>query len=104
MKQLLLGYLPAEKDLWEGELANNRLRYAELKRELLLNPVSAYGRFSFSISQSEFLIEEDETSNSSRVGRDNEAGGLLCRREISNGDHPLCLGNGSVWNQYFKVI
>ncbi|KAJ8455398.1 hypothetical protein OPV22_006545 [Ensete ventricosum] len=87
--KLLLGYLPAEKDLWEGELANNRLRYAELKRELLLNP-------------SEFLIEEDETSNSSRVGRDNEAGGLLCRREISNGDHPLCLGNGSVWNQYFK--
>ncbi|RWW71562.1 hypothetical protein BHE74_00020686 [Ensete ventricosum] len=46
MKQLLLGYLPAEKDLWEGELANNRLRYAELKRELLLNPVSAHGRFS----------------------------------------------------------
>ncbi|URE04585.1 TBC1 domain family member [Musa troglodytarum] len=35
-------------------------------------------------------------------GRDNEAGGLLCRREISNGDHPLCLGNGSIWNQYFK--
>ncbi|RRT55393.1 hypothetical protein B296_00019001 [Ensete ventricosum] len=41
MKQLLLGYLPAEKDLWEGELANNRLRYAELKRELLLNPVKS---------------------------------------------------------------
>lgn len=35
-------------------------------------------------------------------GQDNEAGGLLCRREISNGDHPLCLGNGSIWNQYFK--
>lgn len=45
MKQLLLGYLPTEKDLWEGELAKNRSRYAELKRELLLNPVSAYGLF-----------------------------------------------------------
>ncbi|XP_026661088.1 TBC1 domain family member 13-like isoform X3 [Phoenix dactylifera] len=36
--KLLLGYLPAERDAWEGELANNRLRYAELKEELLVNP------------------------------------------------------------------
>jgi len=38
--QLLLGYLPVEKDAWEVELTNNRLRYADLKAELLVNPVS----------------------------------------------------------------
>lgn len=40
MKQLLLGYLPTQKDLWEEELVKNRLRFSELKREHLVNPVS----------------------------------------------------------------
>lgn len=44
-RQLLLGYIPAEKDLWKEELAKNRLRYAELKRELLINPVSSHSLF-----------------------------------------------------------
>ncbi|WOK93946.1 TBC1 domain family member 13-like [Canna indica] len=86
--KLLLGYLPAERDLWEEELLKNRLRYAELKRELLVNPSK--------------ILVEDELLNSSRQCQENDAGGLLSRHGISNGDHPLCLGNGSIWNQYFK--
>ncbi|XP_042407674.1 TBC1 domain family member 13-like isoform X1 [Zingiber officinale] len=87
-KQLLLGYLPTQKHLWEEELVKNRLRFSELKREHLVNP-------------SEHSTE-DELVNSTRHCQDNDTGGLLCRREISNGDHPLCLANGSFWNQYFK--
>ncbi|XP_074592311.1 uncharacterized protein LOC141848091 isoform X1 [Curcuma longa] len=86
--KLLLGYLPTQKDLWEEELVKNRLRFSELKREHLVNP-------------SEHSTE-DELVNSTRHCQDNDTGGLLCRREISNGDHPLCLANGSFWNQYFK--
>lgn len=37
--QLLLGYLPASRDLWEKELGENRSKYARLKEELLLSPV-----------------------------------------------------------------
>ncbi|XP_042407675.1 TBC1 domain family member 13-like isoform X2 [Zingiber officinale] len=86
--KLLLGYLPTQKHLWEEELVKNRLRFSELKREHLVNP-------------SEHSTE-DELVNSTRHCQDNDTGGLLCRREISNGDHPLCLANGSFWNQYFK--
>ncbi|XP_042397882.1 TBC1 domain family member 13-like isoform X2 [Zingiber officinale] len=86
--KLLLGYLPTQKHLWEEELVKNRLRFSELKREHLVNP-------------SEHSAE-DELVNSTRHCQDNDTGGLLCRREISNGDHPLCLANGSFWNQYFK--
>lgn len=34
--QLLLGYLPPSRELWEKELMENRLKYAKLKEELLL--------------------------------------------------------------------
>jgi hypothetical protein len=37
--QLLLGYLPPSRELWEKELMENRLKYAKLKEELLLSPV-----------------------------------------------------------------
>lgn len=47
-KQLLLGYLPASRDLWEKELTENRLKYAKLKEELLLSPVSCYLLHTFS--------------------------------------------------------
>ncbi|XP_008792039.1 TBC domain-containing protein C1952.17c-like isoform X4 [Phoenix dactylifera] len=87
--KLLLGYLPAERDAWEGELANNRLRYAELKEELLVNP-------------SEFLRKEDETFSVSKQGRIMGVDGLLSRQKVFNGDHPLSLGNDSIWYRYFK--
>ncbi|XP_073111087.1 uncharacterized protein [Elaeis guineensis] len=87
--ELLLGYLPAEIDAWEGELASNRLRYAELKEELLVNP-------------SEYLRKEDETLSASKNSRIMGVDGQLSRQEIFNGDHPLSLGNDSIWHQYFK--
>ncbi|XP_073111086.1 uncharacterized protein [Elaeis guineensis] len=87
--KLLLGYLPAEIDAWEGELASNRLRYAELKEELLVNP-------------SEYLRKEDETLSASKNSRIMGVDGQLSRQEIFNGDHPLSLGNDSIWHQYFK--
>ncbi|KAG6496909.1 hypothetical protein ZIOFF_044785 [Zingiber officinale] len=100
--KLLLGYLPTQKHLWEEELVKNRLRFSELKREHLVNPVTYNFLLTISfISQSEHSAE-DELVNSTRHCQDNDTGGLLCRREISNGDHPLCLANGSFWNQYFK--
>ena len=34
-----MGYLPPSRDLWEKEQTENRLKYAKLKEELLLNPV-----------------------------------------------------------------
>lgn len=36
--KLLLGYLPASRDLWQKELDENRSKYAKLKEELLLSP------------------------------------------------------------------
>jgi hypothetical protein len=38
--QLLLGYLPNDRSLWEGELAKKRSQYAAFKDEFLSNPVS----------------------------------------------------------------
>jgi hypothetical protein len=38
--QLLLGYLSPSHDVWEKELTENRQKYAKLKEELLLSPVS----------------------------------------------------------------
>ena len=38
--QLLLCYLSPSRDVWEKELTENRQKYAKLKEELLLSPVS----------------------------------------------------------------
>lgn len=38
--QLLLGYLPTSRDLWEKELNESRLKYNKLKEEFLRKPVS----------------------------------------------------------------
>lgn len=37
--QLLLGYLPPARDLWQKVLSENRLKYSKLKDEYLLSPV-----------------------------------------------------------------
>ena len=49
--QLLLGYLPASRDLWEKELAENRAKYAKLKEELLLSPVRRFWPWNLSHSK-----------------------------------------------------
>ncbi|KAH9800209.1 Rab-GAP TBC domain-containing protein [Citrus sinensis] len=72
-KQLLLGYLPSCRDLWEKELTENRQKYLKLKEELLLRP-----------------------------NADNDVDGPLRRQEISQEDHPLSSGKASVWHQYFQ--
>ncbi|KAL6331146.1 hypothetical protein AAG906_009574 [Vitis piasezkii] len=79
--KLLLGYLPASRDLWEKELTENRLKYAKLKEELLLSPVSIDA------------MEQDV---------DSPADGPLTRQEISQEDHPLSLGKASAWHKYFQ--
>ncbi|KAL3532330.1 hypothetical protein ACH5RR_005851 [Cinchona calisaya] len=87
--KLLLGYLPASSDLWEKELAENRLKYAKLKEEFLLSP-------------SEFSRRKDDAVESNEHHPNIDAGGRLERQEVSNEDHPLCLGKASVWHQYFE--
>jgi hypothetical protein len=46
--QLLLGYLPSSHDLWETQLEENRQKYADMKEELLLNPVIYFWFVQFS--------------------------------------------------------
>ncbi|KAF8406941.1 hypothetical protein HHK36_006062 [Tetracentron sinense] len=87
--KLLLGYLPASRDLWERELADNRLKYATLKEEMLLNPSE------FARRKEEVLVCSDRDENS-------DVDGPLRRHEISHEDHPLSLGKASVWHRYFQ--
>ncbi|KAH9800207.1 Rab-GAP TBC domain-containing protein [Citrus sinensis] len=88
-KQLLLGYLPSCRDLWEKELTENRQKYLKLKEELLLRP-------------SEITRIKDEVSNYNDQNADNDVDGPLRRQEISQEDHPLSSGKASVWHQYFQ--
>ncbi|GFZ20872.1 Ypt/Rab-GAP domain of gyp1p superfamily protein [Actinidia rufa] len=86
---LLLGYLPASRDLWEKELAENRLKYAKLKEELLLSP-------------SEFSRRNGEVSDTNKHCADSDVDGPLERHTISDEDHPLKIGKASVWHQFFQ--
>ncbi|XP_028071476.1 TBC domain-containing protein C1952.17c-like isoform X1 [Camellia sinensis] len=87
--KLLLGYLPASRDLWEKELGENRLKYVKLKEELLLSPT-------------EFSRRNGEVFNSNQQCADGDVDGPLERQDISNEDHPLNLGKASVWHQFFQ--
>lgn len=84
--KLLLGYLPASRDLWDKVLAENRLKYAKLKVELLKSP-----------SQSSNAQGRD----SGGPTNDDDAGPLR-RLDVSNEDHPLSLGEASVWHKFFE--
>ncbi|XP_010250111.1 PREDICTED: TBC1 domain family member 13-like [Nelumbo nucifera] len=87
--KLLLGYLPASRDIWEGALTESRLKYAALKEELLLSP-------------SEFTRRKEETIASHEQDRGCDVDGPLRRHEISHEDHPLSLGKTSFWHKYFQ--
>ncbi|KAJ4818530.1 TBC1 domain family member 13 [Rhynchospora pubera] len=78
--KILLGYLSVNSNSWEDELTQHRLKYTQLKEEFLASPSQCTNK------------EEKEY----------HANGLLRRHEVTNGDHPLNLRNGSTWNQYFK--
>lgn len=87
--KLLFGYLPRNHDQWESELRKKRSQYAAFKEELLVNPSEVTRRMDEAIGQS---IDKD---------RDNGSG-MLRRLEITHGEHPLSLGESSVWNQFFQ--
>ncbi|XP_019078706.1 uncharacterized protein LOC100264542 isoform X2 [Vitis vinifera] len=87
--KLLLGYLPASRDLWEKELTENRLKYAKLKEELLLSPA-------------EYTRRKTEALDAMEQDVDSPADGPLTRQEISQEDHPLSLGKASAWHKYFQ--
>ncbi|XP_015901806.3 uncharacterized protein LOC107434828 isoform X2 [Ziziphus jujuba] len=90
--KLLLGYLPSSRDIWEKELAENRQKYAKLKEELLLNPAEVTRRKDGAMS----------SGDNQPADSDSDIDGPLKRHEISQEDHPLSLGKGSVWHQYFQ--
>ncbi|XP_076915572.1 uncharacterized protein LOC143574968 [Bidens hawaiensis] len=83
--KLLLGYLPRDKALWPSELAKKRSQYKNFKEDILKNPSE--------------ITRKMEESTSSQNGEDK---GLLPRSEIPEGEHPLSLGETSVWNQFFQ--
>ncbi|XP_004508496.1 uncharacterized protein [Cicer arietinum] len=87
--KLLLGYLPSSHDLWENQLNENRLKYANMKGELLLNP-------------SEHIWKEPKRLSSTKQHDDNDVDGPLRRHEVSVEDHPLSLDKESLWRQYFQ--
>lgn len=53
--------------------------------------------------QSEVTRKKDGALSSNNQPADSDADGPLKRHEISQEDHPLSLGKGSVWHQYFQV-
>ncbi|GLT28857.1 hypothetical protein SLA2020_037610 [Shorea laevis] len=87
--KLLLGYLPPDRGQWSSELAKKRSQYKHFKEELLMNPSEITRRLEKSVG-----CEKDESKS--------ESSGMLSRSEISHGEHPLSLGQSSIWNQFFK--
>ncbi|KAL3724567.1 hypothetical protein ACJRO7_029699 [Eucalyptus globulus] len=87
--KLLLGYLPSDRGLWSSELAKKRSQYKNLKAEVLMNPSEITRRLDKSTS-----CDNEESKFQRR--------GILKRSEITHGEHPLCLGKSSIWNQFFQ--
>ncbi|KAL6971014.1 hypothetical protein U1Q18_030694 [Sarracenia purpurea var. burkii] len=87
--KLLLGYLPLDRRLWSSELAKKRSQYKHFKEELLMNP-------------SEITRRLEKSTSSENEEAKYETSGLLLRSDITHGEHPLSLGNSSIWNQFFQ--
>ncbi|KAH6767917.1 Ypt/Rab-GAP domain of gyp1p superfamily protein [Perilla frutescens var. frutescens] len=85
--KLLLGYLPPDRSLWPSELAKKRSQYKHFKEELLTNPSEITRKLEKS------SLEKNEPDGSP---------GFLSRSEITHGEHPLSLGQSSIWNQFFQ--
>ncbi|XP_057783657.1 uncharacterized protein LOC131001313 [Salvia miltiorrhiza] len=85
--KLLLGYLPPDRSLWPSELAKKRSQYKHFKEELLINPSEITRRLEKS------SLDKNEPDGSP---------GFLSRSEITHGEHPLSLGQSSIWNQFFQ--
>ncbi|KAJ3675717.1 hypothetical protein LUZ60_004759 [Juncus effusus] len=89
--KLLLGYLPNDHALWPYELEKKRSQYNAFRDELLVNPSEITRR----MEEKDGMKEKDKNS-------DDEGSGFLSRSKIPHGEHPLSLGETSVWNQYFQ--
>ncbi|XP_010522393.1 PREDICTED: TBC1 domain family member 13 [Tarenaya hassleriana] len=87
--KLLLGYLPSERSLWLSELAKKRSQYKHYKEELLMSPSEITRRLAKSKG-----CDNDELKRESRC--------MLVRSKITDEDHPLSLGQASIWNKYFQ--
>ncbi|XP_010542986.1 PREDICTED: TBC1 domain family member 13-like [Tarenaya hassleriana] len=87
--KLLLGYLPPDRSLWPSELAKKRLQYKHYKEELLMSPSEIAQRLAKSKG-----CDNDELKSESRC--------ILPRSVITDEDHPLSLGQTSIWNKYFQ--
>ncbi|KAF3323677.1 TBC1 domain family member 13-like isoform X3 [Carex littledalei] len=88
--RLLLGYLPADHALWPYELEKKRSQYNVFREELLANP-----------SQITRKMEEEEGIQEKDLSSDEDKG-FLSRSGLPHGEHPLSLGETSVWNKYFQ--
>ncbi|KAK4751333.1 hypothetical protein SAY87_004815 [Trapa incisa] len=86
--KLLLGYLPPDRGLWLSELAKKRLQYQNFKTELLMNPSEITRKMDKST-----VSGNDEMKSTS---------GELSRSDLTGGEHPLSLGETSVWNKFFQ--
>ncbi|GJN13076.1 hypothetical protein PR202_ga31410 [Eleusine coracana subsp. coracana] len=87
--QLLLGYLPTDRDFWPHDLQKKRSQYSVYKEEFLLNPSEKLRR----IEESKLLRKKELKVD--RIG-------LLPRSKVTDEEHPLSFGRSSLWNQYFQ--
>ncbi|KAB2041185.1 hypothetical protein ES319_D02G130900v1 [Gossypium barbadense] len=85
--KLLLGYLPPDRLQWSSELAKKRSEYKQFKEELLMNPTEITRK-----------LEKSAVDDHSK----SESSGLLSRSQVTHGEHPLSLGESSIWNQFFQ--
>ncbi|KAB2090130.1 hypothetical protein E1A91_A03G103500v1 [Gossypium mustelinum] len=85
--KLLLGYLPPDHLQWSSELAKKRSEYKQFKEELLMNPTEITRK-----------LEKSAVDDQSK----SESSGLLSRSQVTHGEHPLSLGESSIWNQFFQ--
>ncbi|XP_028760720.1 TBC1 domain family member 13 isoform X2 [Neltuma alba] len=87
--ELLLGYLPSSRELWDKELKESREKYAKLKEEILQNPP-------------ECTWKQEGESSSGLQQENSDIDGTLRRHEISEQDHPLSSCKASLWREYFQ--
>jgi hypothetical protein len=88
--KLLLGYLPMDRQSWREELEKRRAQYTAFKIEFLLENTSEVSR------------RVEEASNSKDEILVNNSSESLERSNIALGEHPLSLGQSSIWNQFFQ--
>ncbi|KAL2923358.1 TBC1 domain family member 13 [Bienertia sinuspersici] len=87
--KLLLGYLPSERAMWPSELSKKRSQYKHFKDDLLMSP----SEISRKLEKSS-IADHDELKGESRC--------VLSRSEVVQDEHPLSLGESSIWNQFFQ--